>query len=183
LNNQTTFSFIGEIRHDRHWWTRINTQTLIEHQRRRRQTLALQIPEPITFVLISCSKSKLPRRAPAQELYTGQLFNKAVAWAERHQYKWFIVSALHGLVTPDQQLDPYDFTIKDRRGARQRESWAHVVASDLTRYASRGSHGFLIMPTLYRTCIETQLQRHNLTYENPVAGLAIGKQMKWLANN
>jgi hypothetical protein len=141
-------------------------------------------PDPITFVLISCSKTKLATKAPARELYTGQLFKKAVAWAERHGYQWFIISAVHGLVTPDQELQSYNFTLKERRGAREREGWAHrAIAHELAKNASTGSHAFLIMPQLYRTYIQTELQRESITYENPVAGLAIGEQMHWLDNN
>ena len=120
---------------------------------------------------LSCSKSKLNNKAPARELYTGQLFKKAVTWAERHGHHWFVISALHGLVRADQELDPYNFTVKDWRGARERESWAHrTITSELTRYAAKGSHAFLIMPTRYRTYIETELHRQAITYENPVAG-------------
>lgn len=150
-------------------------------QRRHEQNR--QTLRPITVVLISCSKSKLTHRAPARELYTGQLFRKAVAWAERNSHQWFVVSALHGLVKPDQELDPYDFTVKDRRGARERESWAHIAASDLNSYVSKNSHAVLIMPNLYRRFIQPELQRHAITYENPVAGMAIGQQMHWLDSN
>ena len=137
-------------------------------------------PAPITFVLISCSKTKLSRPAIARELYTGQLFKKAVAWAERHNYQWFVVSALHGLLTPTQEVQPYDFTIKELR-KREREGWAHqTVASQLTRYASPGSRAYLIMPEIYRRYIQTELSREAITYENPVEGLGIGQQMKWL---
>jgi cytoplasmic iron level regulating protein YaaA (DUF328/UPF0246 family) len=144
--------------------------------------MAIVRPDPITFVLISRSKTKLSTPAKARELYTGQLFKKAVAWAQRHDYQWFIVSALHGLVTPDQQLDPYNFTIKDRRN-RERESWAHQTAAQLTKYASPGSRAFLILPAPYRTHIEKELSIAAITYENPLVGLAIGQQMHWLDHN
>lgn len=182
MNNQTEFPFIGQVRHDRYWWTRIDMRTLIENEKRRREH-NLHVLQPTTVVLISCSKSKLSHRAPARELYTGQLFKKAVAWAERRGHQWFVISALQGLVKPDQQLDPYNFTIKDRHGAREREGWAHIVASQLGSHAPKGSHAVLMMPTLYRTFLERELQRHSITYENPVSGMAIGQQMKWLMNS
>lgn len=164
------------------WWTRIDMRALRKATQRRHEQKP-QTLQPTTFVLISCSKSKLTHRAPARELYTGQLFRKAVAWAESHGHQWFVISALHGLVKPDQELDPYDYTIKDRRGARERESWAHLAASDLSSYVGKHSHAVLIMPNLYRRFIETELQRHAITYENPVASMAIGQQMLWLMNN
>ena len=180
LKNQTEFPFANDIRHDRYWWTKPEHSKRLAEQYKRIRQMPIVRPDPITFVLISCSKTKLSTPAIARELYTGQLFKKAVAWAERHQYRWFIVSALHGLVTPDQELDPYNFTIKDWR-KRERESWAHqAIAGQLTRYASPGSHALLILPQSYRLCIQEELNRAAFTYENPVAGLAIGQQMQWL---
>ena len=83
------FRFIGAIRPDRFWWTKINTNSLRQNRIRKPQPTRA----PTDFVLISCSKSKLKERAPARELYTGTLFQKAVAWAERHDYEWFVISA------------------------------------------------------------------------------------------
>jgi cytoplasmic iron level regulating protein YaaA (DUF328/UPF0246 family) len=139
-------------------------------------------PDPITFVLISCSKSKLATKAPARELYTGGLFQKAVAWAERHQHPWFIVSALYGLVTPDQELNPYDFTLKQLR-AREREAWGQRTISALDKYTATGSHAFLIMPELYRRNIQSALLQYGITYENPVKGMRIGQQKRWLMSH
>lgn len=180
LKDQTEFPFASQIRHDRYWWTKPEHSKRLYEQYKRIKEMPIVKPDPITFVLISCSKTKLPRPAIARELYTGQLFKKAVAWAERHNHPWFIVSALHGLVTPHQELAPYNFTIKEWR-KRERESWAHqTVASQLTRYASPGSHALLIVPQLYRVYLQEELNRAAITYENPVAGLAIGQQMHWL---
>ena len=136
-------------------------------------------PDPIIFVLISCSKSKLATKARAREFYTGSLFQKAVGWAERHQKPWFIVSALHGLVTPDQELQPYDFILKQLR-SREREAWGQRAISELDKYASSGSHAILIMPELYRRHIQSALRQRGITYENPVEGMKIGQQMRWL---
>lgn len=180
MDKQLPFSFIGLIVPNRYWWTTIETNSL-----RAKNASKPQPTKPrTTIVLISCSKSKLDKPAPARELYTGQLFQKAVAWAERQGHQWFVISALHGLVTPNQTIAPYDYSLKDRRGSRERESWAHLaISSQLTIHVSKGSHAFLIMPELYRRFIEPQLARHSITYTNPLHQLAIGKQMSWLDRN
>src|SRR5215203_6935079 len=89
VDTQLPFPFIGAIRPDRFWWTNINTQSLRQNRAGRPQPTRA----PANIVRISCSKSKLTERAPARELYTGTLFKKAVAWAERHGYEWFVISA------------------------------------------------------------------------------------------
>lgn len=93
-----------------------------------------------------------------------------------------MVSALHGPVHPDRPLEPYDFTLKQLR-VRECEDWAHLVAAELTKYISKGSHAILIMPQLYRRHIEVELSRASITFENPVEHKAIGQQIKWLQNN
>lgn len=132
VNNQTEFPFIGQILHDKTWWTRLHLQPLMIKPRTPQATTP-----PSTVVLISCSKSKLAKKAPARDLYTGRLFRKAVSWAEKQGYNWYVVSALYGLVHPDHSLEPYDFTLKQLR-VRERESWAHmVVAAELTKHVSK----------------------------------------------
>lgn len=179
LKNQTEFAFAGDLRHQRNWWATPALSKLLYQQYKSRRQMPNVKPDPIKFVLISCSKSKLATKARARELYTGSLFQKAVAWAERHQYPWFIVSALYGLVTPDQELQPYDFSLKQLH-AREREAWGQRAISQLDKHASSASHAFLIMPELYRWHIQTALLRHGITYENPVEGMKIGQQMRWL---
>lgn len=181
VNPQTEFGFANQLRHERNWWAAPHFGKLLYQQYKSQRQMPIVKPDPINFVLISCSKSKLATKAPARDLYTGSLFQKAVAWAERHQHPWFIVSALYGLVTPDQELQPYDFTLKQLR-AREREAWGQRAVSELGKYASSGSHAVLIMPELYRRHIQTALLQRDITYENPVEGMKIGQQMRWLMN-
>jgi hypothetical protein len=56
--------------------------------------------------LVGCVKTKQPRVAPAQELYTSPLFRRRRAWVERTCDRWFILSAKHGLVEPGRVLAP-----------------------------------------------------------------------------
>lgn len=180
MDKQLPFSFIGLIVPDRYWWTTIDTSSL------RAQTASKPQPPkpPTTIVLISCSKSKLDKPAPARELYTGQLFRKAVAWAERHRHQWFVISGLYGLVAPNQSIAPYNYSLKDRRGSRERESWAHhTVRALLPNHLPKGSRAILIMPELYRRFIQPELDRASITYSNPLKHLSIGKQMQWLDRN
>ncbi len=44
--------------------------------------------------------------SPAKDLYVSALFDKERAYAERTGIPWFILSAQHGLVAPDEVLEP-----------------------------------------------------------------------------
>jgi len=177
VDKQLPFPFIGTIRPDPFWWTNVNTNSLRQNRIRTPQPTRA----PTDFVLISCSKPKLTERAAVRELYTGRLFQKAFAWAERHGYEWFVISALHGLLTPDQTIAPYDYSLKQRPGSRERESWAYLaISADLTKHVAKGSHAFLIMPELYRRYIQHELDPQSIRHTNPLQHLAIGEQMRWL---
>lgn len=180
MHKQLPFSFIGSIVPDRYWWTTIQANSL----RAKRTSTPQPTKPPTTIVLIGCSKSKLDAPAPARELYTGQLFKKAVAWTERQGHQWFVISALHGLVAPNQPISPYNYSLKDRRGSRERESWAHqIICALVPNHLPKGSRAILIMPELYRRFIQPELDRASINYSNSLQGLSIGKQMQWLDSN
>lgn len=65
-----------------------------------------------TVVLVGCGKSKLSRPAAAKDLYTGALFKKARAYAERIGDEWAILSAKHFLVMPNEVIEPYERQLK-----------------------------------------------------------------------
>ena len=64
-------------------------------------------------VLVSCAKSKVQEPAAAKDLYSSARFRKARAYAERLGDPWFILSAEHGLVAPDEWLAPYERYLPD----------------------------------------------------------------------
>lgn len=66
-----------------------------------------------TVILVGCGKQKLSHRARAKDLYTGPLFKKARAYAEQFGDEWAILSARHGLVMPDDVIEPYDLRLGD----------------------------------------------------------------------
>lgn len=73
-----------------------------------------------TVVLLGCVKTKLDRRAPAKDLYCSRLWVWRRAYAEANGRPWLILSAMHGLVEPEAQLDPYDLALAEL-SARERK--------------------------------------------------------------
>jgi hypothetical protein len=67
-----------------------------------------------TIVVIPCSEAKTPYAAKVEHLYTGPLFQMALAAARALvPDEWIrVLSARHGLVPLDLMLDPYDTTWK-----------------------------------------------------------------------
>ena len=53
------------------------------------------------IALVACVSRKTPGPLPAQDLYVSDWFRKASAYARRVADEWYILSAKHGLVSPD----------------------------------------------------------------------------------
>jgi hypothetical protein len=76
-----------------------------------------------TIALISCGKSKRREKAPAQQLYTGALFQKSLAYARRIKSdEIYILSAHYGLVELTQEIAPYEKTACLRATLRDGET-------------------------------------------------------------
>ncbi len=63
--------------------------------------------------LICCSKDKDKSKQAAKHLYQSKRFRLSKSLAERLKAQWFIVSAKHGLVRPNEVLEPYDFSLNE----------------------------------------------------------------------
>src|ERR1700674_1661746 len=78
------------------------------------------------IILVSCVKSKLPHPAPARSLYTSTWFRKTRDIVEGSGARWFVLSSLYGLVAPDAEIAPYDYTL-NTLGVAERQAWAKKV--------------------------------------------------------
>ena len=82
-----------------------------------------------SIILVACCGPKLPEPAPAADLYVSSLFKKARTYAERRG-RWFILSALHGLLNPTKEIAPYDVTLK-KLPAQKRREWGQMVRTQM----------------------------------------------------
>lgn len=59
--------------------------------------------------LIQCTNSKREGTHPARDLYDdSRYFRRMRAWAEAKDQPWFILSAKHGILHPDDEVSDYD---------------------------------------------------------------------------
>jgi len=128
-----------------------------------------------TIGLIACSSTKQLGTHRAAELYTSPLFRLSRAWVERHCADgWYILSAKHHLLHPDVQVASYDHALGDLPAA-QRSLWSCIVAKQLE--ALMPCRFIVLAGELYRQAL------NGLTYEKPLEGLGIGRQLQWLKRN
>jgi hypothetical protein len=99
-----------------------------------RYSFLLMLSKKPKLALISCSGRKGKTPAPARFLYTGALFKKSLAFAEREYDHSVILSAKHGLLELDDVVEPYDQTLQ-RMPRPKREEWAQRVSEQIkSRY-------------------------------------------------
>jgi len=133
--------------------------------------------------LVGCVKSKQAVSAPAAELYTSPLFLGRRAFVEATCDRWYVLSALHGLVQPEQIRDPYDRTLNDACAAEKRE-WSQAVIDALGRELGslRGMIFEIHAGRAYMDFgVASGLQREGAQIELPVAGLGLGQQLAFYA--
>ena len=135
-----------------------------------------------TLVIISCGKKKADRQLQAKNLYTGNLFQRQLAWAQRFGDRIQILSAKHGIIDLDKQLEPYDVTMTDL-SKDQRESlstqvyfWYRNIHGDYDRIIVLGSK-------LYVGVIRDALEMADTSeiMLDPLQGLQIGQRISWLS--
>ena len=80
--------------------------------------------------LVACVGQKLPQPARADNLYQSDWFRKARAYVTAQGGRWFILSALHGLVPPSRLIEPYNVTLGDMTAA-ERRAWGERVSAQL----------------------------------------------------
>jgi cytoplasmic iron level regulating protein YaaA (DUF328/UPF0246 family) len=158
--------------------------TLIQSRQRRQAFISAHVkireargPQRITF--IACSSAKLRSAAPAKDLYTGQLFRKARALAEKTSDQYYILSALHGLLQPDKVTAPYNYTLKTL-SKRERGGWGDRILKDSLWLIPKGSTITLLAGNDYCDPIEGKLGRNGFHVTRPLKGLPIGKQQQQL---
>ena len=80
--------------------------------------------------LISCGRRKQSSSAPAKELYVSPRFKRARASVEATGCPWFVISAKHGLLDPNEVICPYDETLIGKP-VEECKAWAEKVKEQM----------------------------------------------------
>jgi len=130
-------------------------------------------------VLVSCVKSKRDSNSAARDLYTSPLFVGMRKFAEKNADIWFILSAKHGVLRPDQNIDPYELTL-NKMTKPQRLTWAELVRSQLNEILPLKAKVTILAGVIYREGIVPHLRSNDFEVDIPMEGLGIGCQLQWL---
>lgn len=132
------------------------------------------------IILIPCVSKKLGQKAKAECLYISPLFIKILRYAKSIKSDdIYILSAKHGLLGIDEEVEPYDKTLNSM-GVNEIKDWSNAVINQLKKVSNLDDDLFIFLTgDTYRKF----LLPHIKNYTIPMEGLGIGKQLKWLSEN
>ncbi len=134
-----------------------------------------------TLYLVACSYTKQEQAAPAKELYASPLFTMSRRYVERTGAGWAILSAKHGVVDPNDVIEPYNSYLA-WWSTDERKAWAESLRPALLKRLAfwQATTVVFLAGTLYREHLSGWLYDQNIKVEIPMAGLGIGEQLGWL---
>ena len=129
------------------------------------------------IILVSCDSKEQDAPAPARDLDTSSLFHKNLEYANSLEPDAiYILSAKHGLVGPDEKIEPDDVTLSEMGMLEQRQ-WAREVREQLDEVADlHVDHFVLLAEKTYRR----NLLPYLTNYEIPTKGLPTNDKLEWL---
>lgn len=133
------------------------------------------------IVLVSCGKKKKNVPSRADQLYISPLFKKSRLYAIQVSDKWFIMSAKHGLLRPNEIIEPYDLSLSDVPKI-EKNLWADNVCHQLLESAPNIEKVILLGGADYTEPLRNKLSSSGLRVETPLVNLSLGKRLSWLSS-
>jgi hypothetical protein len=130
-------------------------------------------------VLVSCVAAKQSSPTRASDLYRSTWFIKARKLVRSSGEPWFILSAEHGLLSPDALVAPYERTLNTMR-ASERRQWAQRVQLQMSHDLPVVQEVVVMAGHRYVENLMPYLQARFSKVSLPLKGLGIGKQLSWL---
>lgn len=133
------------------------------------------------IVLLSCTKAKLDKPSPAQDLYSpSPMFQKTKAYGETLKPdKTYILSAKHHLVPMEKELEPYDLTLKNMK-KDEKNKWGETVISQMKEKGINPQKDTFIFlaRSEYIKPLKDHIPEENM--ETPMEGKRMGERLSWL---
>ena len=132
-----------------------------------------------SVVLVGSVDSKLPRAAPAKDLYRSDLFARRRRYAETTGLPWFVVTSRWGLAAPQEIIAPHDVDLGEMPSAYRR-AWAGFVTAQLS--AQVPLPGAVVEIHAGVDCVEVlrpELERAGAVVVDPVETGTVDQTLAW----
>ncbi len=140
-----------------------------------------QAPLRGEVLLLGCVKSKRGSPSPAKDMYVSALWNGRRSLAESRGLRWKILSAKHGLLDPDEMIEPYDVALAGQSQV-ERQAWSNRVFSQLLdEFEDLEGMVFEIHAgwAYSESGLSTSLRAVGARVIRPLEGLLLGEQLAW----
>ncbi|QQR92713.1 MAG: hypothetical protein IPJ89_00510 [Candidatus Iainarchaeum archaeon] len=130
-----------------------------------------------TIYLIGCVKKKATIPSIARQLYISPLFKLSLRYAEKQKPDAiYILSAMHGVMELNQTIAPYNQTLLGKK-VTELHAWGARVKAQLEAKADLKKDQFIF---LAGNNYQSALRPHLTHWNDPLAGLGLGKRLHWL---
>ncbi len=131
------------------------------------------------MIIVGCGKAKCREARPARDLYIGTLFRASRCYAELTGERWLILSAAHGVVSPETVLGPYDQRMC--LGASAAMRWARLAADAIeSRLEERRERVEILAGKDYAGPLAKELRERGARVELPLDRLSLGYRLRRL---
>ena len=142
----------------------------------------------VAFVGCGASKVDVDEPIPAKDLYDSNYHYLKREYSETTCDAWYIVSAEHGVLSPDEEVEPYDASLNPESdsyiGDYEAGKWSVRVSRSISMRLSfwnATTTAVLLMGSEYREHIQESAFSSIRNVERPFEGTSgIGDQMGWL---
>lgn len=128
------------------------------------------------IALIACCSKKLEGKHKVQNIYISTLFKYSFRFASKYAHKTFILSAKYGLLDTNSLISSYNVTLNSFSEA-DKKKWAESVYKQLLLVSNSADEFIWLAGSNYRKYL---MQFLSNTHFEPLKGLGIGSQVKWL---
>jgi hypothetical protein len=138
------------------------------------------VDHDVDVLLLGSVKLKASSPQMARDLYVSDLFGKRRGYADQRGLPWFVLSAKHGLLRPDELVAPYDVELK-ALPASYRSAWGAWVIERLRQElgALEGLRLEVHAGDAYVQALVEPSTSAGATLIRPLQGLRQGGQLAW----
>ena len=138
------------------------------------------LAQGVDVLLLGCVKLTASSQQVAKDRSASDLFGKRLRYADERGLPWFVLSAKHGLLRPDDVVTPYDVEFK-AQPAGYRSAWGAWVIERL-RYELGALDGIRLevhAGEAYARALVDPSSAAGATLTHPLQGLRQGEQLAW----
>jgi hypothetical protein len=131
-----------------------------------------------TIVLIMCGNHKCNHRAKVIDLYKSDRYKLSIKYGKliTDENNIFVLSAKHGLLSLNQEIEPYDKSLY-KMSPTEKEEWSERVITQLRKYTDANNDRYIFLADdTYCEYLSGKLDNTEL----PLKGISYEKHIEWL---